>query len=88
MITLLYKYLNNSSFEYYLYEILFIGFLDDLILLPMLIAITVKFIPKEILNQCRVEAENIWNNGRPKKWYFSIPIILIWIALLVKLFII
>lgn len=67
-----------------------IGFLDDLILLPVLIAITVKFIPTHIFNQCRVEAENIWNNGKPKKWYFSIPIILIWVALvllIVKLFV-
>ena len=58
-----------------------LGFLDDFILLPMLIAITIKFIPKDILIQCRVESENIWNDGKPKKWYFSIPVILIWILL-------
>ncbi|MGL5312172.1 MAG: YkvA family protein [Peptostreptococcaceae bacterium] len=60
-----------------------IGFLDDLILLPMLVVITVKFIPKEIFNQCRVEAKNLWDNGKPKKWYFSIPIILIWVILVI-----
>lgn len=67
-----------------------LGFLDDLILLPLLIALTVKFIPKDIFDQCRVESENLWGNGKPKKWYFSIPIILIWIAfvlLIVKIFI-
>ena len=67
-----------------------IGFLDDLILLPLLIAITVKFIPKEIFNECRDEAENHWNNGKTKKWCFSIPIILIWLMLallLIKVFI-
>lgn len=67
-----------------------IGFLDDFILLPMLIAITIKFIPKDILSQCRVESQNIWDNGKPKKWYYSIPIILIWVLLallLIKLFI-
>lgn len=58
-----------------------IGFLDDLILLPLLITITVRFIPKEILNKCRDEAENLWNNGKPKIWYFLIPIILIWLIL-------
>ncbi len=61
-----------------------IGFLDDLIILPMLVSITIKFIPKEILNQCRVKSKNLWNNGKPKKWYFSIPIIAIWVLLLVK----
>ena len=67
-----------------------IGFLDDFILLPILIAITIKFIPKDILSQCRVEFENIWDNGKPKRWYYSIPIILIWVSLallLIKLFI-
>lgn len=67
-----------------------IGLLDDLILLPLLIALTVKFIPKEIFNQCRVEAENLWKDGKPEKWYYSIPIVLIWILiilLILKLFI-
>ncbi|MGG7147098.1 YkvA family protein [Clostridium butyricum] len=59
-----------------------IGILDDLILLPILIAVTVKFIPEDIFNQCTIEAKSIWDNGKPKKFYFSIPIILIWIILL------
>lgn len=59
-----------------------IGFLDDIILLPLLIALTVKFIPKEVFNQCRMEAEYLWNDGKPEKWYYSIPIILIWVFLI------
>ena len=59
-----------------------IGFLDDIILLPLLIALTVKFIPKEVFNQCRIEAEHLWNDGKPEKWYYSIPIILIWVFLI------
>lgn len=60
-----------------------IGLLDDLILLPILIAITIKFIPKEIFNQCKIEAENLWKSGKPKRWYFAIPIILIWLIIIV-----
>lgn len=59
-----------------------IGFLDDIILLPLLIALTLKFIPKEIFNQCRIEAEHIWTDGKPEKWYYSIPILLIWLFLI------
>lgn len=59
-----------------------IGLLDDLILLPVFIAITIKFIPEDIFAKCRIEAENLWKNGKPKRWYFGIPIILIWIALI------
>ncbi|KGK90278.1 DUF1232 domain-containing protein [Clostridium sp. HMP27] len=59
-----------------------IGLLDDIILLPILIAITIKFIPEEIIEQCRAEAENLWNGGKPKKWYFAIPIILVWVIII------
>ncbi|AVQ38131.1 hypothetical protein C7M56_05340 [Clostridium botulinum] len=59
-----------------------IGLLDDLILLPIFVALTIKFIPEEIFNQCRIEAENLWSSGKPKKWYFAIPIILIWLVLI------
>lgn len=63
-----------------------IGLLDDLILLPILVAITIKFIPEKIFNQCRIEAENLWSSGKPKMWYFAIPIIFIWVVLLMLLF--
>ena len=58
-----------------------IGLLDDLIILPMLVTLTIKFIPEEIFAQCRIEAENLWSSGKPKRWYFGIPIILIWVVL-------
>ena len=60
-----------------------LGYLDDIILLPILIAITIKLIPQDTINKCRLEAENIWENGKPKRWYYAIPIILIWIGLIV-----
>ncbi|AJA48634.1 hypothetical protein CPAST_c25650 [Clostridium pasteurianum DSM 525 = ATCC 6013] len=65
-----------------------IGLLDDLILLPILVVITIKFIPEEIFNKCRIEAENLWIIGKPKRWYFAIPIVSIWLAfilLIIKL---
>ena len=55
-----------------------LGYLDDLILLPLLIALTIRFIPKEVLEECRSEAEGMWSNGKPKRWYYSIPIVLLW----------
>jgi len=59
-----------------------LGFIDDIIILPILIAITVKFIPNEIFIQCRIESENFWNSGKPKEWYYAIPIIMIWLILI------
>ncbi len=59
-----------------------LGYLDDLLILPALAAITIKLLPKEILEQKRREAENMWENGKPKKWYYAIPVILFWIIII------
>ncbi|MDO4198320.1 MAG: DUF1232 domain-containing protein [Erysipelotrichaceae bacterium] len=60
-----------------------LGYLDDLIILPLLITITLKLIPKDIYEECRIQSENIWADGKPKKWYYAIPIILIWIIFII-----
>ena len=61
----------------------FLGYLDDVILLPLLIAITLKLIPKDIIEDSRQEADDIWALGKPKKWYYALPIILIWVLIIV-----
>ena len=55
-----------------------LGYLDDLIILPVMAYITVKLIPDDILNACRIEAEGLWRNGKPKKWYCALPVIILW----------
>lgn len=55
-----------------------LGYLDDVLLLPCLIAWTIRLIPAEVLTQCRRESEDLWQNGRPKRWYYALPILLIW----------
>lgn len=44
-----------------------LGYLDDIILLPALVALTIKFIPDEVFERCRKEAEGLWADGKPKK---------------------
>ena len=63
-----------------------IGYLDDLIILPALVALTVKFIPKDVFEDYRQRARDLWQDGKPKRWYYAIPIILVW-ALLITLLI-
>ena len=57
-----------------------LGYLDDIIILPALIALCVKCIPSDVFESCRSRAEGIWNGGKPKKWYYAIPFVLIWVA--------
>lgn len=59
-----------------------LGYLDDIIILPILIALVVKLIPENLLVDCRNEAEGMWSNGKPKKWYYALPIIIIWILVI------
>ena len=59
-----------------------LGYLDDLIILPALVALTIRFVPKELLEEKRTQAENLWQNGKPEKWYYAIPFVLIWLVVL------
>lgn len=57
-----------------------IGYLDDLLILPILITICIKLIPKEIMDECLIKAKDI---HLPKgKWYHAIPIFMVWILLI------
>lgn len=63
------------------------GYLDDIILLPALVALTIKLIPEEVWLRSKEKAEGLWENGKPQKWYYAIPIIMVWgiaFALIVK----
>lgn len=55
-----------------------LGYLDDLLLLPGLVALTLKLLPSEVLEECREKAEELWQDGKPKKWYYALPIAALW----------
>ena len=59
-----------------------LGYLDDIIILPTLIAWCVKCIPNDLFEDCRRRAEGMWNGGKPEKWYYAIPFVLIWVAII------
>jgi uncharacterized membrane protein YkvA (DUF1232 family) len=60
-----------------------LGALDDIIILPLLIYISVKIIPKNILEECREEVKEKTISGKNKKWYYGIPIIVIWVLIVI-----
>ena len=62
-----------------------LGYLDDVILLPVLIVITMKLIPAHVLERCRKQSEGMWKESKPKKWVYAIPIILIWLVIIALL---
>ncbi len=63
-----------------------LGYLDDIIILPLLVLLTRLFIPNDVMDECRKESENIWKNGKPKKWYYSFLIVAIWIVAIILIY--
>lgn len=59
-----------------------LGYLDDVILLPAMIALVIKLIPHNVWSECREKSKNMWADGKPKKWYYAIPIVLVWVVII------
>lgn len=59
-----------------------LGYLDDLILLPLGIAIAIKLIPKDIMDECREQAKDIFKDGKPQNRIAAVIIIIIWLVII------
>jgi uncharacterized membrane protein YkvA (DUF1232 family) len=59
-----------------------LGYLDDLLILPLLVFVVLKLIPKHVMSECRKQAKDMWKDEKPEKWYYAIPVILIWLLIL------
>ena len=62
-----------------------LGYLDDVLLLPGLVALTLRLIPEEVLTECRIKAQDMWQGGRPKKWYYALPVLIFWCLVLLAI---
>jgi uncharacterized membrane protein YkvA (DUF1232 family) len=56
------------------------GYLDDMILLPLGIALAIKLIPDEVWEECRAEARTRLNSDLPRSRTAAIVIVTIWFA--------
>lgn len=56
-----------------------LGYLDDLIIAPLGIAIAIKLIPPQVLAECREEAGQIFADERPPNRWAAAVIIAIWL---------
>jgi uncharacterized membrane protein YkvA (DUF1232 family) len=58
-----------------------LGYLDDLILLPLGITLALKLIPPPVMAECREQARQEMQRGKPVNWVAAIVIVLLWLAL-------
>lgn len=56
-----------------------IGYLDDVILVPIGIALVIKLMPCDVLEQCRQEAFQKPLSIKPKSWTAAVIIVLLWL---------
>jgi uncharacterized membrane protein YkvA (DUF1232 family) len=58
-----------------------LGYLDDLLLVPLGVAIALRMIPSEVMTDSRMRAAQVLNDGKPVSWSGAIIIGSIWLAL-------
>jgi uncharacterized membrane protein YkvA (DUF1232 family) len=55
-----------------------IGYLDDLVIVPLGIKIALKTVPEHVLEECRAKAEAANAQGKLRNWYSAFIVIVIW----------
>lgn len=59
-----------------------LGYLDDLIVLPALIALSIKLIPPAILTDCRARVKDGYTISKTLGWIAASLIVLFWAAVI------
>jgi len=57
-----------------------LGYLDDLILLPLGIAWALQIIPPAVLVECRARAQVTLQDGKPVSWVAGTIIVVVWLG--------
>lgn len=58
-----------------------LGYVDDLILVPLGIALVLRMIPPTVMAECRDKAHAAMQQGRPTNWIAAGVIIAVWLLL-------
>ena len=58
-----------------------LGYLDDLVIVPLGIALALKMIPPTVLVECRWKAQEVMRQGKPVNKVAAAIILSIWLAL-------
>jgi uncharacterized membrane protein YkvA (DUF1232 family) len=58
-----------------------LGYLDDLILIPLGIALAIRLVPDSVLAECRARAQEAIQNGKPVSRVAGAVIVVVWLVL-------
>lgn len=62
-----------------------LGYLDDLVIVPAGVYLTLKLVPRPVLEECRQKARLVMAQGRPVSRAAAVVIIIIWAAVILVL---
>jgi len=62
------------------------GYLDDLILVPIGMALTIEMIPADVMTECRAKAQTRMAQGKLLGWVGAAFIVAVWLAVSIGLF--
>jgi uncharacterized membrane protein YkvA (DUF1232 family) len=60
-----------------------LGYLDDLVLIPLGVTLSIRMIPPAVMSECRAQAREVMANGKPVSRVAGVVIVLIWLTLVV-----
>ncbi|MCG2777399.1 MAG: DUF1232 domain-containing protein [Desulfobacterales bacterium] len=60
-----------------------LGYLDDLVLIPLGVAVAIKMIPEKVMDDCRIRAKEMMGKKKPINRIAAVVIICNWLILLV-----
>jgi len=58
-----------------------LGYLDELVILPLFIWLTIRLVPPDIMAELRAEADQRLSDSRPRNMTGAVVIILIWLSI-------
>lgn len=59
-----------------------LGYLDDLVLVPLGLTLALKMIPGEVLEECRQKAQEALSQDKPRNWTAGIVIAALWLLMI------
>ena len=58
-----------------------LGYLDDLVLIPLGVVLVIRMIPSSVMAECQEEARKAMEEGKPTNWVAAGVIVAIWLVL-------
>lgn len=60
-----------------------LGYLDDLLLIPLGVGLALRMIPQPVMAECRLKAQQHLSQPRPKRWQGFVIVGLMWLSALI-----